>query len=291
MAVYTNPTIDQEVSPKFIYYVDNKCAIFTCNGSPEGIILANTGSIAISDNGSIYKKTTDDINTGWIELQSGTITSPAVISGTNPTLSFVDTDVGDDDAAISLQTDLLTIGITGGTPIVINALGQILGIERNINIDISVVGNVVAGLDSLHTFTLLANRLANNNDYVKCKYSGIFATNDNDKRIRISIDGQTVFDSGLKDIDFGQWWAEITYVRLSATTVRASGFVAMGQIIVLANGNIDTGNSSYDYRAVNVLSITVANLNTNPVVLLVQAEGTASNDITQNVSEQWLCQF
>jgi hypothetical protein len=65
----------------------------------------------------------------------------------------------------------------------------------------------------------------------------------------------------------------------------------MGQIIVLANGNIDTGNSSYDYRAVNVLSITVANLNTNPVVLLVQAEGTASNDITQNVSEQWLCQF
>jgi len=291
MPVYTNPLIDQEISPKVVFYVDNKCAIFTCNGSPEGVILANTGSIAISDNGSIYKKTTDDLTTGWVELASGTVSSPLNISGTNPTLNFVDTDGGDDDGVISVQSDLMTISIVGGTPITINALGQILGVERNINIDVSVVGNVLTGLDNLHTFSLLANRLANNNDYVKCKYGGTFAVNDNDKRIRLSIDAQTAFDSGLKDIDFSQWWGEITYTRLSATTVRANGFMAMGQIIVLTNGSIDTANSTYDYRAINVPSITVANLNSNPVTLLVQAEGTASNDIVQNYSGQWLCQF
>jgi hypothetical protein len=291
MPVYTNPDIDQEVSPKFIYYVDNKCAIFTCNGSPEGVILANTGSIAISDNGSIYKKTTDGLTTGWIELASGTVSSPLSISGTNPTLNFIDTDVGDDDGVISVQSDLMTIGIVGGTPININALGQILGIERNINIDVSTVGNVLGGLDTLHNFSLLANRLANNNDYIKCKYGGTFAINDNDKRIRLSIDAQTSFDSGLKDIDFSQWWAEVIYTRLSATTVRANGYIAMGQIIVLSNGAIDVANSTYDYRAINVPSITVANLNSNAVNLTVQAEGTASNDIVQNDSKQWLCQF
>lgn len=291
MPVYTNPIIDQEPSPKVVYYIDNKCALFTCNGSPEGVILANTGSIALSDNGSVFKKTTDDVNTGWVELTGGTISSPLTISGTNPTLNFIDTDGGDDDGIISVQSDLLTIGIVGGTPIVLNALGQILGIERNINIDVSVVGNVGAGLDSLHTFTLPANRLANNNDYVKCRYGGPFAVNDNDKRIRLSIDAQTTFDSGLKDIDFSQWWAEVIYTRLSSTTVRANGFIAMGQVIVLTNGTIDTGNSTYDYRAINVPSITVADLNANPVILLVQAEGTANNDIVQNDSKHWLCQF
>lgn len=77
MATYTNPTIDQEFSPKFIYYADNRCAIFTCNGSPEGVILANTGSIALSDNGNVYKKTTDLVVTGWIELAALSATGVA----------------------------------------------------------------------------------------------------------------------------------------------------------------------------------------------------------------------
>jgi len=84
MSTYTNPSIDQEISPKQIFYVDNKCAIFTCNGSPDGVILANTGSIAISDNGIIYKKTTDDVNTGWIELTALSSTVKNLVNNATP---------------------------------------------------------------------------------------------------------------------------------------------------------------------------------------------------------------
>lgn len=99
MPVYTNPSIDQEPTPKQLFYVDNKCAIFTCNGSPEGVILANTGSIAISDNAAIYKKTTDDVNTGWIEL------SAAITSGVPRAIAANITPVGNTNATLqSLQS-------------------------------------------------------------------------------------------------------------------------------------------------------------------------------------------
>lgn len=154
MAVYTNPIIDQELSSKAIFYLDNKCAIFTCNGSPEGVILASTGSIAISDNGSVYKKTTDDINTGWVELTGGTISSPFVISGTNPTLSFVDTDVGDDDGSISMQSDIMSLGVVPGTQVQINgaaalSLDTVKGFDatglNSAGVDVDIAGGPATG--------------------------------------------------------------------------------------------------------------------------------------------------
>lgn len=285
MPVYTNPIVDQEPSPKVVYYVDNKCALFTCNGSPEGVILANTGSIALSDNGSVFKKTTDDLTTGWIELTGGTVSSPFVISGTNPTLSFVDTDIGDDDASISVQSDLMTIGIVGGTPIVLNAFGNILNIPRNIQSRNDVVGNVGAGLDSLHSHSLIAASLASDNDFVACHYSGRIVNNANTKRLVFSIDGQISFDSGARQFNINNlfWDAHIEYTRLSATTVSATGFVQMG-VLLSSAGVLDTGNSRFYTQAINPATITVANLNTNAVTILVQGEATANDDITQNRS-------
>jgi hypothetical protein len=282
MPVYTNPTIDQEISPKAIFYVDNKCAIFTCNGSPEGVILANTGSIAISDNGSIYKKTTDDLTTGWIELTGGTVSSPLVISGTNPTLSFVDTDVGDDDGTISMQSDVMSIGVAGGTLLQIRSNGQILNVPRNLTVDISVVGNVGAGLDALHTFSLPANSLAANGDFVKAIYSGTFATNDNDKLILITFAGQTVATIGSTpfDQDSGQWKYEITFVRLTATSVLCSTMFTWNFVSHDGAGT----NGGNGIAAANNITIAVPDLSANASTMLVSATGVANNDIVQNLS-------
>lgn len=237
MPVYTNPIIDQDVSPKQLFYVDDKCAIFTCNGSPEGIIQANTGSIAISDNGSVYKKSTDFTNTGWLEL----------------------------------------IGV--------NTFGNILNVPRNIQSRNDVVGNVGVGLDSLHSHSLVAASLANDNDFVYCHYSGRLANNANTKRLVLSIDGQISFDSGARQFNIGalSWDAKIEYTRLSATTVSATGFVQMGTLLSTA-GVLDAGNSRFYVQAINPAIITVANLLNNAVTLLVQGEATADNDITQNRS-------
>lgn len=48
-------------------------------GDPEGVVLANKRALGLSDNGSVYFKTTDNANTGWVAIGggggSGTVTS------------------------------------------------------------------------------------------------------------------------------------------------------------------------------------------------------------------------
>ena len=293
MPVYTNPIVDQEPSPKVLYYVDNKCALFTCNGSPEGVILANTGSIALSDNGSVFKKTTDDINTGWVELTGGTVSSPFVVSGTNPTISLVDTTVGDDDGTISMDADVMSIGVVGGTLLQIRSNGQIVGFARRINIDNSVVGNVGGGLDPLHSFTVPANTLAATNDEISFEGGGPIANNANTKRVAFSFDGQITVDSGLRTVTSAGasigWKIFGTVIRLTATTVRINATICLGF------AGVDSANTPNGFGAGGVMQtktfdLTVANLTTNPVIMLFQAEATANNDVQQNLSKEYLTQ-
>jgi hypothetical protein len=288
MPVYTNPIIDQDISSKVVYYIDNKCALFTCNGSPEGVILANTGSIAISDNGSIYKKTTDDLTTGWVELTGGTVSSPFVVSGTNPTLSFVDTDAGDDDGVISVETDVMTIGIVGGTPLLLRNNGQLLSYPKYFPSNITPVGNAGGGLDPLQTFNLPANSLAANGDFLDGIYSGKFATAA-DKRLLLTFAGQTVTTagSGLFDIDVADWFYSVRYTRLTATSVLCTGSFCWGNGSRSAAG-VAAGN--YVFSGINT-TIPVADLNANASTILMSGEATANNDIVHNLSIHSLTQF
>jgi len=243
MAVYTNPIIDQEVSPKQLFYPDNKCAIFTCHGIPEGVILANTGSLALSDNGLVYKKTTDDVNTGWIELTSGFAAS----------------------------------------------------VPRAIGIDVSIVGNVGAGLDTLHTFNLPANSLVNNNDFVDYVYGGLYANTANTKRITTSFDGQLSNDSGLRTLTSGAsaifgWKILGSVIRLSATTVRINSTI-LADFFGVDSANTPLGFGNGGFLESKSVDLTVLNLNANPIVMNVAAEATADNDVTQRESRIWLTRF
>jgi hypothetical protein len=290
MPTYTNPSIDQEISPKQIFYVDNKCAIFTCNGSPEGVILANTGSIALSDNGSVFKKTTDDVTTGWVELTSGTLSSPVNISGTNPTLNLIDTTVGDDDAAFSLDNNILTLTI-GANTIVFRNNGQIVGYPRNIRSNSTQVGNVGAGVDVLDTLSIPANSLLANNDYVDYWYSGGFANNANTKRILLTIDGQNIFDSTLFTFNGvpnnNRWSLNGKILRSSATQVIASANVMLGSVVITGAGAV-SGNAQL--QGENKI-LTVANLNSNAVALTLSAEATTNDDVTKNSAIMSLTQL
>lgn len=79
--ITANPTISLQanIGAPLIYYFADGAAIFGCIGSPEGVIVANARSIAITELGAIYVKTTDGVNTGWSLVSggggSGTVTS------------------------------------------------------------------------------------------------------------------------------------------------------------------------------------------------------------------------
>jgi hypothetical protein len=254
------------------------------------VILANTGSIALSDNGSVFKKTTDDVTTGWVELTSGTLSSPVNISGTNPTLNLIDTTVGDDDAAFSLDNNILTLTI-GANTIVFRNNGQIVGYPRNIRSNSTQVGNVGAGVDVLDTLSIPANSLLANNDYVDYWYSGGFANNANTKRILLTIDGQNIFDSTLFTFNGvpnnNRWSLNGKILRSSATQVIASANVMLGSVVITGAGAV-SGNAQL--QGENKI-LTVANLNSNAVALTLSAEATTNDDVTKNSAIMSLTQL
>lgn len=165
---------------------------------------------------------------------------------------------------------------------------------RCIHVNTTSTGNVGGGTDSLHSFSLPAGSLATDNDFVDIQYGGTFPNvNNNTKQIIVSIDSQVVFNmaGAGRDIDGAfSWKIILQYIRVSATTVRATGAALLGRVFGGTDGALDAGNSRWYYEAINATP-TVANLTNNAVTLLVQAVGTANGDITQNASTIHLTQF
>lgn len=148
---------------------------------------------------------------------------------------------------------------------------------------VTPVGNIGAGVDDLHSFTLdTPNRLLTNGDWIRFAMGGAFAVNDNDKRVRILIDGQVIEDFGLFDFDTGEWRAEGEIVRVSATTVRVSYMGMYGEPLVLDEGVV-SGTPDVIFLPRTRL-LTVSNLSSNAIVIKAQAEATANDDVTQNLS-------
>ena len=75
----TNPSIDllSNRQPS-IYYVEIGVAIIPCSGSPNNVIAANRGSLALDiTTGNAYLKTTNTVATGWVIVGSGGAGNPS----------------------------------------------------------------------------------------------------------------------------------------------------------------------------------------------------------------------
>lgn len=71
MPITENPTIDLTERDVVVLYMTGGCAIFGCTGNPEGVIFANNPSLALSTNGNVYFKTTNNAATGWTLVGGG----------------------------------------------------------------------------------------------------------------------------------------------------------------------------------------------------------------------------
>lgn len=171
------------------------------------------------------------------------------------------------DAIIAIQTKL---GISA----------HIKGYPKTIEVNTSTVGNAGTGLDDLHSFSLPAGSLAANGDYLEIEYGGNFASNNNDKRVVFSVGGSIHEDTGLFDVDALGWAIRARIIRLSATSVLVHSVFEAGILVIQSDATVANTaiGGRMNQRGGNK---TVANLGSNAITLLVQAEGTADNDVTQ----------
>jgi hypothetical protein len=144
---------------------------------------------------------------------------------------------------------------------------------RVINRDFSTVGNVGAGPDVLHSFTLPGGSLATDGDFVTVSYAGR-AVNGETISFSFQFDGQaTDTPAGLVAGASAHWLYEAEYARTSNTGIRAKyKFRGFGF------------TPSPDDQ--QVLELTVGSLGSDRV-LRVLGDSTVTpnnNDVTQNFS-------
>lgn len=172
----------------------------------------------------------------------------------------------------------------------------IKGVPKNIKkifATADIVGNIGAGVDDLHTFTLPGGSLKRNGDYLIADLGGSIATNDNDKRVLGLFDGSTYEDgvAAPQDLDGGGnngWRFFNKFIRVDATHVRVHSFFATLFLHINSAGGFVLTN----YMQLNRdFLLTVANLDTNDIVMKCQGEATANNDVVQDMTVIDLVRF
>lgn len=132
--------------------------------------------------------------------------------------------------------------------------------------DTTTTGNITTGEDTLQTYAVPANQLANNGSCLTGAASGTFAATANNKRIRLKFGATTILDTGaLVTSAAGSWVLRYEIVRTGAATQKCNAF------IVFSDGAIES-LSAY---------VTAAETLSGSVNIVITGEATATNDIVK----------
>lgn len=143
------------------------------------------------------------------------------------------------------------------------------------------------GPDVLHTFSLPANSLQTDGDYLSVWYAGGFAGVNRDKFVQAQFDNQDYEPGGVFDFDGSTGWLINTrIIRTSVTAVRIS-HLWLANLLSINSANAASSQNIGGFTITRNGSLTVANLNSNAITMRVRsvvAAGAAAADVFQNLS-------
>ncbi len=136
------------------------------------------------------------------------------------------------------------------------------------------VGNVGSGEDTLATLTVAANVLSADGASLEGRLSGVYASNGNNKTVRVKWNGTTFLTLGPAAVNNGLYEIRFVVTRISSTNARVSGFVI-------------TTNAAGSVVAAFTTHATIATTWSGSVDLVVTGEATADNDVTLQDYKVW----
>lgn len=122
--------------------------------------------------------------------------------------------------------------------------------------------NINAGATDLMSYSLPANMMKNNGDYLEIEAWGTFGANANNKRVTLNFGSQTIFDTGTSAINGGSWSFSGKVSRISATSQKIN---TTGVYNNLAQSQPTTGTQDL----------------AQATIIKCVGTGVSSNDITQ----------
>jgi hypothetical protein len=128
------------------------------------------------------------------------------------------------------------------------------------------VGNVLTGEDDLMTYLLQPNVLAKNGYNLQIKTWGTFASNANNKTVKLKFGSSTIYDTTAIAANGGTWLLNATVTRTGTATEQAI-------TSMISSNNLVVDSVSYIVPTES-LSATIT--------IKCTGEGTATNDVVQN---------
>lgn len=130
----------------------------------------------------------------------------------------------------------------------------------------AATGNVGTGEDTLKTFTLPANSLATNGDYIEIDTHFNVVNNANQKRVKLYFGSVAIFDTGATGLAVSTGYD----IRLQVILVRTAS-------------NTQKGFINYVYSAVGGTPIATTQTDTADIIIKGTGETNAAsnNDVTQ----------
>jgi len=140
-----------------------------------------------------------------------------------------------------------------------------ISIGGTISVDTTASANSGSSETTLISYSFPAN-LKGVGDELYLKAWGVFASNSNNKTIKLKFGSQTILDTGAIAANSGSWKIEASIIRTSATTQEI--------IASLISGNSSVAEVATRTQGTQTLS------NSND--LIITGQGTSNEDITQN---------
>lgn len=135
----------------------------------------------------------------------------------------------------------------------------------------AATGNVGTGEDDLKSFTLPANSLAYNGDFVEVEMRIVVANNANQKRVRIYFGGTNIFDTGATGLAI-----------LTAYDIR------IHMVIVRTASNVQTGYLTYISQGGVLGGVGIDQTKTDTADIIIKATGETNAASDNDVSQKYL---
>lgn len=202
-------------------------------------------------------------------------------SDTNTTVQVqLNNKVNTSDVGTLAEQDADNIAVTGGSLVNVTiSLSTVSGIlfekigtsntvakvGASLNTNPNEIATIDASEDDLLNYTLTANALGTNGDYVEVLGFGTYAANANNKRIRLYFGSEVIFDTGAIAANGGSWEIKATVMRLASADQKAIASIITSNTLVIPTAQF-TDTSQDD---------TIA------IMIKFTGEGAAANDIIQ----------
>ncbi len=224
----------------------------TTNASTDTITVAASGgnafgTVAVSGQSDVVADAAPDTLTlaagsnVTITTNASTDTVTIAASGGNAFGTIAVS--GQSDVVADAAPDTLTLAAGSGIAITTNAGSDTVTIANSggafvLNTNTTPVGNVGSGEDDLITYSVPANTLDTNSQFIHYIMGGTFAASINNKRIRIKLGSTTILDTGALAITAaGDWNAEGYIVRTGSATQRCLVEFSSNETALLATAD------------------------------------------------------